>query len=190
MSQQGINRRQFLKTSGSITMGTVASMSGVLSLTGSQSAAAQPMVMMNLSTLSEHEGQTLLQMTRQLYPHDSLANSYYAVLVTELDGEAKDNADTAALLKQGIADLDAALGIPWLDLSDGYQLNVLRDIELTPFFAKVKSKTVVSLYNNPLVWRHFGYEGDAFIHGGYINRGFNDLTWLPEPPAEASPPAA
>ena len=78
----------------------------------------------------------------------------------------------------------------WLELSDGNQLSVLRSMEFTPFFAKVKSKTVVSLYNNPLVWRHFGYEGESFSKGGYINRGFNDLTWLPDPPADASPPAA
>jgi len=26
--------------------------------------------------------------------------------------------------------------------------------------------------------------------GGYVYRGFNDLTWLPNPPADASPPVA
>lgn len=185
MSQQGIKRRQFLKTSGGVAMGAAAAGSGLIALSGSRTAAA-----MTLSTLSEHEGQTLLGMTRQLYPHDSLADIYYASLVNELDSEAKNNPDTAALLSQGVTDLDAALGIPWLELSDGNQLSVLRSMEFTPFFAKVKSKTVVSLYNNPLVWRHFGFEGESFSKGGYINRGFNDLTWLPDPPAEASPPAA
>ena len=27
-------------------------------------------------------------------------------------------------------------------------------------------------------------------HGGYLTRGFDDLNWLPDPPADASPPAA
>jgi hypothetical protein len=44
-----------------------------------------------------------------------------------------------------------------------------------------------TLYNNPLAFKHFGYggeEGDT----GYLYKGFNELTWLPEPPLEASGP--
>jgi hypothetical protein len=26
-----------------------------------------------------------------------------------------------------------------------------------------------------------GYEGRSFAKGGYLQRGFNDLDWLPEP---------
>jgi hypothetical protein len=26
-----------------------------------------------------------------------------------------------------------------------------------------------------------GYPGPSFADGGYIHRGFNDLSWLPEP---------
>jgi hypothetical protein len=26
-----------------------------------------------------------------------------------------------------------------------------------------------------------GYEGPSFDKGGYLNRGFNDLDWLPDP---------
>ena len=49
------------------------------------------------------------------------------------------------------------------------------------------AKAVVALYNNPLVWRHFGYEGPSAEFGGYIDRGFDDLTWLPRPSEDASP---
>jgi hypothetical protein len=41
-----------------------------------------------------------------------------------------------------------------------------------------------------MAYAHFGYQGEAFSKGGYIFRGFNDLTWLPNPPPEASPPVA
>ncbi len=60
----------------------------------------------------------------------------------------------------------------------------------SPFFKKIQGTAVVSLYNNDLAWRHFGYEGPSFPHGGYINRGFDDLSWLPDPPENASPKAA
>ena len=35
-----------------------------------------------------------------------------------------------------------------------------------------------------------GYEGASFDKGGYINRGFNDLDWLPEPRIEEHPELA
>ena len=51
-------------------------------------------------------------------------------------------------------------------------------MESSAFFQTVRGTTVVSLYNNPLVWRHFGYEGPSYGFGGYIHRGFDDLNWL------------
>jgi hypothetical protein len=181
-SKHAINRRDFLKTGGSAVAGAAALASGTSAL-----AASPPLPSMKLATLDAHEGETLLKMCRAIYPHPSLADSYYAPLVESLDKEAGEVTETADLLKQGVADLDAAMGIRWLDLSDGNQLQVLKGLESGPFFQKIKGKTVSDLYNNPLVWRHFGYEGDSFSHGGYMERGFNDLTWLPDPPAEASP---
>ena len=62
-------------------------------------------------------------------------------------------------------------------------------IARNPFFEKIRSTAVVSLYNNELAFAHFGYEGEAFSKGGYLERGFNALTWLPAPSAEASPAA-
>src|SRR5690606_29725587 len=104
-----------------------------------------------LETLDPHAARTLLRMTRLLYPHDGLGDMYYAQVVEDLDREAKDSDDLAALLKDGVAALDEALGMPWLDLSEGYQLQVLQVMESAPFFQKVRQTTVVSLYNNPLV---------------------------------------
>ena len=91
------------------------------------------------------------------------------------------------MIKNGVADLDKAHGVKWIELSDGYQLEVLKSMEDSPFFQKVKGKAIVSLYNNPLVWREFGYEGPSADVGGYIDRGFDDLRWLESPPESASP---
>jgi hypothetical protein len=41
----------------------------------------------------------------------------------------------------------------------------------------LRSDLIASLYNNPEVWPKFGYEGSSAEHGGYINRGFNDIDW-------------
>ncbi len=56
---------------------------------------------------------------------------------------------------------------------------LLHGIEATPFFNKVRSGLVVSLYNQPEIWHRFGYEGSSAEYGGYIARGFNDIDWLP-----------
>ena len=55
---------------------------------------------------------------------------------------------------------------------------LLRGIEQSDFFGKLRSDLIASLYNNPEVWPKFGYEGSSAEHGGYINRGFNDIDWL------------
>ena len=57
------------------------------------------------------------------------------------------------------------------------------------FFALLRSTAVVELYDNPLVWKAFGYEGPSAHLGGYVNRGFDDLDWLPDPPIELDPTA-
>ena len=45
----------------------------------------------------------------------------------------------------------------------------------------LQATAVVELYDNPLVWKAFGYEGPSTHLGGYKDRGFDDLDWLPEP---------
>ena len=40
---------------------------------------------------------------------------------------------------------------------------------------------VVALYDDREVWELLGYEGPSFDKGGYVDRGFDDLDWLPDP---------
>jgi hypothetical protein len=37
----------------------------------------------------------------------------------------------------------------------------------------------VALYRNKQVWPKLGYEGPSFPFGGYLERGFDDIDWLP-----------
>ena len=53
----------------------------------------------------------------------------------------------------------------------------------------IKATAVVAIYDNPDVWKAFGYEGAAAHLGGYVDRGFDDLDWLPDPPIELDPTA-
>ena len=49
------------------------------------------------------------------------------------------------------------------------------------FFELVRSTAVIEVYSDQRTWQLVGYEGPAFDKGGYINRGLNDLDWLPDP---------
>ena len=114
-----------------------------------------------------------------LFPHERLGVQYYAVVVDSLDKQAGIDASIRQLLVQGVAQLDAAHNMPWVDLSDGARDAVLRGIEKTEFFTTVRTKTIGGLYGNPVVYQMFGYGGPSVQLGGYIDRGFDDIGWLP-----------
>lgn len=182
MNDTAISRRSFLKGSGSILVGTLALASGPIAMLAPSTSWA-----VELDTLSKHDGATLLRFSRHLYPHETLEDAAYALVVKDLDAAAAGDPATAKLLSDGISALDKKAGGDWLKLSEAKQLELVKAIEDTPFFAKVRSTAVVSLYNNDLAFAHFGYPG-AEGSAGYLRRGFNDLHWLPEPPPAASGP--
>ena len=184
MENEHLNRREFLCNSGKALAGVVVASSGAVSLVFPTTGwSAQ------LTVLNEHESKTLLNMTRQLYPHDKVADKFYAVVVKALDADAGANTDTAKQLKSGVANLDKLAQGNWNDLSVDKRDLILKKVESTAFFQQVRSKCVTGIYNNKDLWDHFGYEGSSAEHGGYINRGFDDLDWLPNPPESDSPKA-
>jgi hypothetical protein len=125
--------------------------------------------------LSEHAADTTMRVARVMFPHDMLPDEAYAKVVNALAGEA-------GTVEQGVAALDAST--PFVELDPDAQLAALQTAEGTDYFELVKSTAVVELYDNPLVWKAFGYEGPSAHLGGYIDRGFDDLDWLPDPPIE------
>lgn len=180
MRRKGMNRRRFLQGS---ALATAAAL-GSGALAGAARALAAEL---ELSTLDPKTATSLLVMTRRIYPHDTLSDDYYGGVVEALDAAAKADPALATMLTDGVGGLDLAMEMPFLELSEGNQLKVLTGLAATPFFQKVRGTAVVALYNNELVWRHFGYEGASYPYGGYLHRGFDDLAWLPEPPESASP---
>ena len=87
-------------------------------------------------------------------------------------------------LTQGLESLATAAGGSFADADDATALALLRDIEGAEFFRFVRGVTVVTLYNDHEVWDLLGYEGSSYEKGGYVDRGFDDLDWLPTPRVE------
>jgi hypothetical protein len=121
---------------------------------------------------------TLVQMARDIYPHDHVPDRFYVVAV-----KGYDTAEQAPTVEAGIAALDAAAQGKGFEsyLAAGWEadrVEVLRAIEESEFFQTVRAGLVTGLYNQKEVWPLFGYEGESFSFGGYIDRGFNDIDWL------------
>jgi hypothetical protein len=125
----------------------------------------------------------LVKVSRDIYPHDMLADSYYVTAIKPWDGKAAKDPAVKTMLEDGVKRLDqdaqdkhkcSYAQVAW----EADRVALLQGIEQTAFFKALRSDLVVSLYNQEAVWPKFGYEGSSAEHGGYINRGFNDVDWL------------
>ncbi|MGO9451073.1 MAG: hypothetical protein ACLQDV_08515 [Candidatus Binataceae bacterium] len=176
-----MKRREFLKTGALLVVGSAAAASGIVSVAGADQGAPQ------FTTLTSPEAATLLAVTRRIFPHKQLDDAPYWKAVSELDAEAKNDPAVAKLLAAGVDQLNAS---QFRTLDEKQQTAILKAMESGPFFQKVHSVELQTLYSDPAVWKAFGYQGPAYKFGGYIRRGFDDLAWLPNPPESASPKPA
>jgi hypothetical protein len=171
------NRRVFLQGAATtVPVVAVAASTGV----GVGDAWAEDATALKPATLK-----TLVKVARDIYPHDFLADSYYITAVKPWDGKAAKDAAVKTMITEGVARLDADARdrhkvpyaeVPW----EVDRVALLQRIEATEFFTKMRGDLIVSLYNQKEVWPKFGYEGSSAEHGGYINRGFADIDWLPK----------
>jgi hypothetical protein len=136
-----------------------------------------------LRVFDAHVAETLASVAHTLYPHDGLPDRVYRRVVAEFDRMAAASPAAAQLMAQFVDLVDEAMPLPFVELSDGYRTEVLKRLEGTPAFRLVQRSTVRFLYDDIEVWQAFGYEGASVHLGGYVKRGFDDLDWLPDPPA-------
>jgi hypothetical protein len=164
-----------------VLMGTISAASLLATLTPTRVWA------FDLTSLSQPDGETILSFAQVLYPHATLPTAVYAFVVRDLDVAAAKDPQLAAQLHAGCGSLDSAASGNFAKAAPGLQLAAVKSLEASPFFGTVRGKCITSLYDNQLAYAHFGYEGASWPHGGYLNHGFNDLTWLPNAPPDASP---
>lgn len=130
---------------------------------------------------------TLAKLARDIFPHDRVPDRFYVSAVWPYDAKAGPDSALRAMLEDGAAKLDAAAEARFGVRGGFVALNWERDrlpliqaMTETPFFQTLRSDLVVSFYNQPELWPRFGYEGPSHEHGGYLERGFNDIDWLPQ----------
>lgn len=124
--------------------------------------------------------QNLQQLALRLFPHPWLANDHYAEVAAALLGQAAGDAKLATLLDAGVDALNAGNATAWLERSEAQQIAAIRRLEGSGFFRKLRRATIEHLYRDRAVWDEIGYEGSSVEFGGYVNRGFDDIDWLPD----------
>ena len=128
--------------------------------------------------LDAPQRQVLLRMLRVTYPHARFGDGPYERTADAVIDAADKTPGQTLVLTGGLRDLQAA---HFTDMDDAAATAHLESLSGSAFFALVRGTAVVALYNDHEVWRILGYEGPSYDKGGYIDRGFDDLDWLPAP---------
>ena len=172
---QSISRRDLLKRS-AVIGGSFVAGTGFLAHSSASWA-------MELKALSPETMATLLQMARDIYPHDSFGDELYAAAIKGHDETAAGDEVYKLMIENGIAELDSLArlqGFPSY-LATGWEADrtgILKSMESSQFFQTIRGGLVVGLYNQKPVWELLGYEGSSFEKGGYLSRGFDDINWI------------
>ncbi|MAS13878.1 MAG: Twin-arginine translocation pathway signal [Nitratireductor sp.] len=169
-SNRGLTRRQLLSHASAVGASFVIGSGFIAAPDAAWAAETEHLVPETFATL--------VQMARDIYPHDHVSDEFYVIAV-----KGYDTAEAAPGIEAGIAALDAAargrgyaryLAVGW----ERDRVDLLRAIEEGAFFQQIRGGLVTGLYNQKAVWPLFGYEGESYSKGGYIDRGFNDINWL------------
>jgi hypothetical protein len=131
---------------------------------------------LEVNSLSQKQALLLLSIARTLFPHDFLSDEQYMKVVASLDAKAAVDKEVASTLTMALRQFpDNFAALPEVE-RDG----LLRTLETSPFFRLVYDETIVGLYGDSTVSSLLGYEGSSLEHGGYVERGFDDISWLPK----------
>lgn len=169
----GLSRRMFLMTT---TMAGVTT----LGMTGGARLA--------FAALPDGQSATLLRMVQDIYPHPGLLElAHYQAIADTVTANAAGDAAMAAALDDGLSRLDALAqslhGAAYVDVADAdAREGLLRHFQNEGFFQGVRWTAYFAIYDNKDVWPLFGYEGSSVEHGGYVDRGFSDITFVPQGP--------
>lgn len=128
----------------------------------------------DLEPQGESDLQLLAAVAYDLLPFPALTPALY-VQVAERLLQAGNPA-----IAEGLARLREVSGsVPWQQLDEPARVTVLASLQETPFFAALRATTIEVLYRSPEVFAMVGYGGSAIEYGGYLNRGFDQIDWLP-----------
>jgi hypothetical protein len=121
---------------------------------------------------------TLTLLARDLFPHPVVADAVYRRIVETLLASAPQR----QVAESAVQKLDGAVPGSWRRRPPAERATGIEALLATPFGQTLRAAVLIGLYGDLSVTRTFGYQGPSIAEGGYIERGFDDLDWLAEPP--------
>jgi hypothetical protein len=122
----------------------------------------------------------LTRIARLLYPHDGIADAVYAEVIDSILWDSVNDVSMKEILNQAVTALNAAQNSNWFEIGADDQIKAMRVMQNEAFFAAIQGGVRARFYNHPKVWEHIGYPGSSVEYGGFVDRGFDDIDWLPE----------
>jgi hypothetical protein len=150
----------------------LASAAGTAAVAPTPFAADKP----KFSTLDSEQADILMAVSRTLFPHDFLENDVYTGVVKTVDAKAASDTHIRHALETGLGEL----GNGFSTMSEVARESALAQMQGTEFFRILYDETLNGLYRNPEIARLLGDEGSSLEFGGFIERGFDDIDWLPD----------
>ena len=120
----------------------------------------------------------LAEMARLMFPHD-VPESVYVEVIESVLSAAASNPALKQSLDQALSALDVVTGGDFAASDTSTQLEAMQSTATQPWFAAIQGQVLPRVYNHPVIWKHIGYPGSSVEYGGYKDRGFNDIDWLP-----------
>ncbi len=128
---------------------------------------------------------TLIALIKAAFPHEGVPDSAYERAAATVENRAGESTWMKLKLAQGLDSLQGLTDGRFHELTPQQAHLVLLRVQHTTFFGFVRQTVVVNFYEDEEVWEALGYEGPSFDMGGYVDRGFDDLDWLPDARIEA-----
>ncbi|MDX1403448.1 MAG: hypothetical protein R3192_02870 [Woeseiaceae bacterium] len=169
MTREDLSRRRFLVAAMTATGLASAGIGGTMLATPFSWVRA-----------AEGDAEQLARIARLLFPHDKLTDAVYVEVIDSVITSAAGDASLASMLDQATTALNSFVQGNWLDAGELRQIAAMQSIQDETFFAAILDNVRFRFYNHAKVWQHIGYPGSSVEFGGYIDRGFDDIDWLPE----------
>ncbi len=164
-----MDRRRFLHAAGCIL--TLSANGAMLAAVGCGKKDA--------IALGDNVSHSLLRIARLMFPFKEATEAPYrnAEWLIPIPGE---RAAVLEIISSAVKSLEEFCGGRFLDAGEAEQRDALASIEGSPLFLAMRFASAASVFRHRDIWALVGYEGSSVEFGGYLQRGFDDIDWLPQ----------
>lgn len=129
--------------------------------------------------LSAEEGirsEIIASFVAKLFPIEGVNTSSFTAIAQAL----LKNPDLSGPIEMAVQGLNDAANGDWLGADDAAQIQIMKTLELQPWFVTLFITSRALLFDRSDVWSVLDYEGPSIEFGGYKYKGFDDIDWLPK----------